>query len=151
VWGPKPGRERVSEKSTRKRKVEKRTAMFCSATSTVLAAEVNWDWTGVRSMVRLESYGVEGRGGVRGVASEGLSSSSEATSSKPSLLAKGTLDDHQASFLFRSSFIMSDNENEQANVKPEGGSKGEPINVKVMFSSRIVHSRPSLSPLSFDC
>jgi hypothetical protein len=46
---------------------------------------------------------------------------------------------------------MSDNENEQANVKPEGGSKGEPINVKVLSSSRIVHSRPRLSPLSFEC
>lgn len=27
--------------------------MFCSATSTVLAADVNWDWTGVRSIVLL--------------------------------------------------------------------------------------------------
>lgn len=42
LWGTTKGRER-----------RRRTWMFCSATSTVLAADVNWDWTGVRSILLL--------------------------------------------------------------------------------------------------
>jgi hypothetical protein len=42
--------------------------MFCSATSTVLAADVNWDWTGVRSIfagLATEKRKGEGRGRFR--------------------------------------------------------------------------------------